>query len=130
VWLALLQQWPIHQLNVKNAFLQSSGFKDPVRPGIICHLRRSLYGLKQAPRAWNSRFAAHLLNIWFVEAKFDASLFIYHRGTDTMYLPLYVNNIILTASLSSLLRRVIEALQLDFSIKDLGPLHHFLGMHV
>jgi hypothetical protein len=57
-------------------------------------------------------------------------LFIYHRGTDTMYLPLYVNNIVLTASLSSLLRRVIEALQLDFSIKDLGPLHHFLGMHV
>lgn len=107
VWSALLQQWPIHQLNVKNAFLQSSGFKDPVRPGFVCRLRRSLYGLKQAPRAWNSRFAAHLLNIWFVEAKSDASLFIYHR---------YVDNIVLTASLSSFLRRVIEALQLDFSM--------------
>lgn len=139
--LALSRQWPIHELDVKNAFLhgtlsetvycsQPSGFEDPAHPGFVCRLNRSLYGLKQAPRAWNSRFAAHLVTLGFTEAKSDASLFVYHRGTDTVYLLLYVDDIVLTASSPSLLRRVIEALQLEFSMKDLGPLHHFLGMHV
>ena len=47
-----------------------------------------------------------------------------------MYLLLYVDDIVLTASSPGLLRRTIDALQLEFSMKDLGPLHHFLGMHV
>jgi hypothetical protein len=43
---------------------------------------------------------------------------------------LYVDDIVLTASSSNLLRRTISALQQEFSLKDLGLLHHFLGMHV
>jgi len=43
---------------------------------------------------------------------------------------LYVDDIVLTASTSALLRRTIDALQLEFSMKDLGPLHHFLGISV
>jgi hypothetical protein len=40
-----------------------------------------------------------------------------------------MDDIVLTASLA-LLRRIIAALQQEFSMKDLGELHHFLGMHV
>jgi hypothetical protein len=36
----------------------------------------------------------------------------------------------LPASSDGLLRRTIDALQQEFSMKDLGPLHHFLGMLV
>jgi hypothetical protein len=43
---------------------------------------------------------------------------------------LYVDDIILTASSIVLLRHIIQALQLEFAMKDLGDLHHFLGMHV
>jgi hypothetical protein len=61
--LALTHNWPIHQLDVKNAFLhgtlsetvycsQPSGFADAAHPDFVCRLNRSLYGLKQAPRAW------------------------------------------------------------------------------
>jgi len=63
----------------------------------------------------------------FVEAKSDTSLFIYHRGTETAYLMLYVDDIVLTASSESLLRRIIASLQQEFAMKDLGALHHFLG---
>lgn len=94
----------------------------------MCRLNRSLYGLKQAPQAWYSRFASHLLHLGFVEAKSDTSLFVYHCGADTIYLLLYVDDIVLTASSDGLLRRTIDALQQEFSMKDLGPLHHFLGM--
>nr|GEX78721.1 ribonuclease H-like domain-containing protein [Tanacetum cinerariifolium] len=62
------RQWPIHQLDVKNAFLngdlsknvyihQPPGFVDSRYPHHVCLLQRSLYGLKQAPRAWFQRFA-------------------------------------------------------------------------
>ena len=82
------------------------------------------------PRAWYSRFASHLLHLGFVEAKSDTSLFVYHRGADTIYLLLYVDNIVLTGSSDGLLRCTIDALQQKFSMKDLGPLHHFLHMQV
>jgi hypothetical protein len=89
-----------------------------------------LYGLKQAPRAWYSRFATYLATLELIEAKSDTSLFIFRRGSDMVYLLLYVDDIILTASSTVLLRRTISALQQEFTIKDLGPLHHFLGITV
>jgi hypothetical protein len=57
-------------------------------------------------------------------------LFIFRRGSDTVYLLLYVDDIILTASSTELLCRTIFALQREFAMKDLGPLHHFLGITV
>jgi hypothetical protein len=126
---------------VKNAFLhgtlsetvfccQPTGFADPAHPDLVCHLRKSLYRLKQAPRAWYIRFAIYLTTLGFIEAKSDISLFIFHRGLDTVYLLLYVDDIILTASSTELLRRTIFALQREFTMKDLGPLHHFLSITV
>jgi hypothetical protein len=57
-------------------------------------------------------------------------LFVYNHGADLIYLLLYVDDIVLTASSPDLLWRTIRALQQEFSMKDLGELHHFLGMHV
>jgi hypothetical protein len=94
-----------------------------------CKLNKSLYGLKQAPRAWYSRFATFLCSQGFVEAKSDTSLFILRHGSDIAYL-LYVDDIVLTASSPELLRRIISCLQREFAMKDLGTLHHFLGVTV
>nr|GFB86698.1 ribonuclease H-like domain-containing protein [Tanacetum cinerariifolium] len=71
--LAVSRKWPIHQLDVKNAFLngnlseivymhQPPGFTDPQHPNHVCLLQRSLYALKQAPRAWFQRFAGLFLS--------------------------------------------------------------------
>jgi hypothetical protein len=106
---------------VKNTFLhgtltetvycsQPTAFADPAHPDLVCRLKKSLYGLKQAPRAWYSRFASFLLSLGFAEAKSDTSLFVFRRGSDTVYLLLYVDNIILTASSMELLRWTISAL--------------------
>jgi hypothetical protein len=63
-----------------------------------------------------------------VEAMVDTSLFIFHWGADTVYLLLYVDDIILTTLV--LLRRTISTLQQEFTMKDLGPHHQFLGITV
>ncbi|GJT89632.1 ribonuclease H-like domain-containing protein [Tanacetum coccineum] len=107
--LAISQHWPVHQLDVKNAFLhgdlaetvymhQPPGFRDPKHPDHVCLLQRSLYGLKQAPRAWFQRFAAYITTVGFVSSRCDSSLFIYRQGDDTAFLLLYVDDIVLTAS--------------------------------
>ena len=57
-------------------------------------------------------------------------LFIYRRGDETAYLLLYVDDIVLTASSQQLFQSVITSLQQEFAMKDLGVLHHFLGVTV
>jgi hypothetical protein len=61
-------------------------------------------------------------SVGFIEAKSGTSLFIFHRGPDTIYLLLYVDDIILIASSMKLLHRTISALQQEFAMKDLRPL--------
>jgi hypothetical protein len=41
-----------------------------------------------------------------------------------------VDDIVQTTSSQPLLQRVIDALKQEFTMKDLGGLHHFLGMVV
>jgi hypothetical protein len=89
-----------------------------------------MYGLKQVPQAWYNRFATYITSLEFVEAKSDTSLFVFRRGTDTVYLLFYVDDIVLTASSATLLQQTISALKQEFAMKDLEALHHFLGVSV
>jgi hypothetical protein len=72
----------------------------------------------------------YIISLGFVEAKSDTSLFIFRRSTDTVYLLLYVDDIVLTASSATLLQQTISAIKQEFTMKDLRPLHHFLGVSV
>jgi hypothetical protein len=116
------RSWPFHHLDVKNVFLHDTlleifycskptRFVDPAQSDRVCLLNKSLYGLKQAPQAWYSRFATYITSLGFVEAKSDTSLFVFRRGTDTIYLLLYVDDIVLTASSAALLQQTISALK-------------------
>jgi hypothetical protein len=70
-----------------------------------------------------------LVSLGFAEAKSSTSSSVYRRGADTVYLLLYIDNIVLTASCSKLLQRTTTTLQWEFSM-HLGPLHHFSGVSV
>ncbi|GKB04855.1 ribonuclease H-like domain-containing protein [Tanacetum coccineum] len=137
--LVISRDWPIHQLDVKNAFLhghlfetvymhQPLGFVDSAKPDYVFHLQNSLYGLKQAPHAWFQRFASFATRIGFQHSKTDASLFVYHYRSDIAYILLYVDDVILTASSTTLLllQRIIGSLHGEFAMTDLGSLNYFL----
>jgi hypothetical protein len=61
--------------------------------------------------AWYSRFATYLITLGFVEAKSDTSLFVFRHNADTVYLLLYVDDIVLTTSSTTLLRYTISVLK-------------------
>nr|GFA98980.1 hypothetical protein [Tanacetum cinerariifolium] len=50
--------------------------------------------------------------------------------TDTAYLLLYVNDIVITASSELLLQHIIASLHHEFPMTDLGSLNYFLGIYV
>ena len=53
-----------------------------------------------------------------------------HGDTGSAFLLLYVDDIVLTASTPALLRQLQQRMFAEFSMKDLGALHYFLGICV
>ncbi|GKD67178.1 ribonuclease H-like domain-containing protein [Tanacetum coccineum] len=105
-------------------------FRDSTHPNYVCLLQRSLYGLKQAHRAWFQRFASYITHVGFHHNRCDSSVFVYKQGTTTAYLLLYIDDILLTTSLETLLQQIISSLHQKFSMIDLGSLNYFLSISV
>jgi hypothetical protein len=53
-----------------------------------------------------------------------------HRGSVRIYILIYVDDIIVTGTNSSIIESLIHSLQLEFKIKNLGCLSYFLSIHV
>ncbi|CAL2257492.1 unnamed protein product [Prunus armeniaca] len=139
--LAAANHWELRQLDVKNDFLhgdlqeeiymkQPQGFEDAIHPSYVCKLLKSLYGLKQAPRAWNAKFTSYLPILCFILSHSNSSLFVKHTGTNIVLLLLYVVDIIVTSSSSTLVQSVITDLGEAFNMKDMGKLTFFLGLEI
>uniref|UniRef100_A0A2N9HKT3 Uncharacterized protein n=1 Tax=Fagus sylvatica TaxID=28930 RepID=A0A2N9HKT3_FAGSY len=143
VSLAASHSWPLHQLDIKNAFLHGDlletiymdtppGFRaEGEYAGKVCRLRKSLYGLKQSPRAWFSRFSEVILSMEFVRCHSDHTCFIRRRLDGCcIILLVYVDDIILTGDDAPGISQVKQDLGKVFDVKDLGSLRYFLGIEV
>jgi hypothetical protein len=116
--LAISKGWMIQQLDVHNAFLhgfleedvfmhQPPGYEDKSRPHYVCKLDKVLYGLKQAPRAWYARLSTKLLELGFKISKADNSLFYFKNDDVTMFILVYVDDIIITSSKSQVVSSLL-----------------------
>jgi hypothetical protein len=128
--LAVSQGWCLKQLDVQNAFLhgileeevymkQPPGYENKNHPSYICKLDKTIYGLKQAPRAWYSKLSTRLRELGFVPSKSDTSLFIYKKSGITMYMLIYVDDIILVSSSTEAITALMKDLKERFALKDL-----------
>uniref|UniRef100_A0A8R7JX95 Reverse transcriptase Ty1/copia-type domain-containing protein n=1 Tax=Triticum urartu TaxID=4572 RepID=A0A8R7JX95_TRIUA len=109
---------------------QPPGYESSVSPRHVCKLDKALYGLKQAPRAWYYCLYSKLRSLGFFASKGDTSLFFYHRHGVTIFMLIYVDDIIVTSSSPKAVAALLKDLSLDFALKDLGALHFFLGIEV
>jgi hypothetical protein len=133
--------WPLHQLDVKNAFLHGDlkeevymdippGFSTPRTSGKVCRLRKSLYGLKQSPRAWFDRFRRVICAMRYKQCNGDHTVFYRHSNSKITILAVYVDDIIITGDDEVEISRLKDSLRKEFEVKDLGQLKYFLGIEI
>lgn len=121
----------LHGLLEEEVYMrQPPGFVDHTQPHHLCHLTKAIYGLKQAPRAWHARLASALRTHGFIPSTADTSLFLFQRPSVTMYLLVYVDDIVLVSPSPTAADALVTALGRDFAVKDLGQLHFLLGIEV
>jgi hypothetical protein len=66
----------------------------------------------------------------FVPSKGDTSLIFFHSNNITMYILVYVDDIIIASSSLEAMNALLNKLEEDFALKDVGDLHYFLGIDV
>src|SRR5258708_34050091 len=104
--LAVLENWEIHQMDVKSAFLngvlneeiymeQPQGFIAAEQENKVCQLKRALYGLKKASCTWNQQFHGVLTTLGFERTYSDAAIYVshHHAGNSLLIVVLYVDDI-------------------------------------
>ncbi|RVX15883.1 Retrovirus-related Pol polyprotein from transposon TNT 1-94 [Vitis vinifera] len=140
--LAANLDWSLHQLDVKNAFLNGdleeevymdipAGLETTSNFNKVCRLRKSLYGLKQSPRAWFERFTKVVKGYRFVQCQSDHTLFVKHFPQGKLAIIIvYVDDIILIGDHEEKIDLLKKLLTKEFEIKDLGNLKYFLGMEI
>jgi hypothetical protein len=129
----------VHHLDVKTAFLyadldeevyveQPPGFESGDK---VLKLHKALYGLKQAPRAWHTKLVEELTAVGFKANAADPGLFVHITATGSpVYLPAYVDDILLVSSNDSAVEVIMSILKAVFDLHDLGEASHFLGIKV
>lgn len=143
--LAAIYDWSLTQLDVTNAFLHGDldeevymdlppGYScregETLPPNPVCRLHKSIYGLKQASRQWFQKFSNVLLAENFVQSSSDHTLFVKCNGGCFLALLVYVDDIIIAGNDSQAVNSLKQTLNNKFKMKDLGPLHYFLGLEV
>ena len=132
---------PLHQFDVKNAFLRGDleeevymdiplGFVPSTQRSVVCKLKKTLYGLKQSPRAWFGRFSFAMRKHGFKQSHSDHTLFLKHQQGKVTALMIYVDDMIITGNDEKEISRLQEHLATEFEMKNLGGLKYFLGIEV
>lgn len=143
--LAALEDWDIHQIDVKTAFLngeldeeiymdQPEGYRIPGQETKVYRLLKALYGLKQASRLWYLRLRETLLDINFEEMLTgDVCIFIYRRQVGDPILTvliIYVDDITIMGNNLDHINEVKTRIGSDFEITDAGEVSYFLGLRI
>lgn len=109
---------------------QPPRFINPLRPKYVCKLHKALYGLKQAPRAWFQWFNSFLITQSFFHNHLDASLFIHHDSCSSIFVLVYVDDIIINGYDTNAISSFIDNLCSKFDNRKMGDLGFFLGMEI
>jgi hypothetical protein len=137
--IAKTKGWEVHQMDVKNSFLHGDLSKEIYmeQPQVfiqnsflVCRLKKSLYSLKQEPRAWYTKIDAYFLSQHFVRCKSDPNVYMLRTSDSLLILALYVDDLLIIGSLTSVIAMIKGTLHDRFSMTDMGPLHYFLGLKI
>ncbi|CAL8099297.1 unnamed protein product [Prunus armeniaca] len=100
------------------------------RENLVCKLHKSLYELKHASRQWFAKFSQAILDAGYIQSKADYSLLYKHKGITSVFILVYVDDVIITGSDANEISTLKNFLRQRFKLKDSGNLKYFLGIEV
>nr|GFA90305.1 hypothetical protein [Tanacetum cinerariifolium] len=112
--------YEIWQMDAKNAFLN----------GYLNEENRSIYGLKQASRHWNKRFDDEIKKFGFTQNRDEPCVYLKASGSNTTFLILYVDDILIIGNNIPMLHDVKSYLRRCFAMKDLGEAAYILEIMI
>ena len=130
----------IHQMDVKSAYLnapidcelymdQPSGFVEQSNgKKLVYRLKKSLYGLKQSASNWRDVLSNFFLEHGCKQSQYDPCIFMKHAATGKLIYVVWVDDIIVIANSSKVLKYGKGILKERFKMKDLGLISKFLGI--
>lgn len=95
---------------------------------LVCRLRRTLYVLKQSPREWYKALTAALADMGFARSTSDQGLWLAQVLGASVFVLLYVDDIIVAGAAADSCREVVTDLLRRFKGKDLGDVATYLNM--
>ena len=133
-------QLNVQQMDVETAFLNALLAEEvyiripdgvTVAPGCNCiRLNKVLYGLKQSPREWYDNINNFLQSLNFKRLQSEHCLYIYSNNDEICLISLYVDDLIIAGTDTSVTTQVKECIKRRYSMKDLGNVDEILGCRV
>jgi transposase InsO family protein len=136
---AAAEDLEIKQLDVKTAFLNGSLEEElwiappeglgSIPAGQACRLNRALYGLKQSPKVWYDRLSKDLGEVGFNPVAADRGLFVRHGKTETVYILIYVDDLLVIGPKNGT-QQTVDFLLATYDCHDLGNASSYLGLQI
>lgn len=139
--LAATNDWEVHQLDVKAAYLHAEvdhelyieppeGFKGNAEENCVWKMNRLIYGLKQAPRVWYHNVRHVLLKNGFSANLGDACCYVQRRDTEVVIIVHHVDDFLVIGSSLDAVIRTKRLFADHYNIKDLGEAQTFLSIKI
>lgn len=139
--LAAKNNWEVHHLDVKSAFLngelheevyvsQPKGYVKKGQESKVYRLLKALYGLRQAPRAWYTQLNKCLTRLGFVKYPYEHAVYIKKDGGNSLIIGVYVDDLLITGTNVQNIISFKEQMSREFDMSDLGKLTYYLGLEV
>lgn len=96
----------------------------------VLKLDKSIYGLKQAAHVWYNTLTNALHEIGFETSATDQCLHIYKLGEQRAYVIHHVDDLLCIGTSNELISEIAAKLNNFFELKDMGEVHHFLGLDI
>ena len=139
--MAVRQNWEIHQVDIKSAYLNAElhediymrappGYLKPEDEGKVLKLRRSLYGLKQAGHEWSEELEKFFLGNGFTRSQVDQAVYFRRSDEEHTVVSVSVDDMAITSKHLQHVLAFKAKLRGRFEISDLGELNWLLGLKV
>jgi len=131
----------IHQMDVVTAYVQDDlldeiymeqpeAFEVQGQEEKVCLLKRPLYSLKQVGRCWYEKLDTFLKSMNMANNDVNPCVYVSTNKSSKVIVIVYVDDLLLASQNLQELRKLKEALNKNFQMKDLGPAKDILGINI